>query len=112
MTKLDQDLIRQARRAPAKNEVPLADRIAMNVLWRDGVRLRVLMKIFGRAKNTIYYSCLTGDAPSYRYGKAAEINDLIEAMGIAAARKRYVTQEMIRIVNEENAGIISERKRA
>ena len=40
MTKLDQDLIRQARRAPAKNEVPLADRIAMNVLWRDGVRIR------------------------------------------------------------------------
>jgi hypothetical protein len=110
MTQLDQDLIRQARRAPAKNEVSLDDRIAMNVLWRDGVRLRVLMKIFGRAKNTIYYSCLTGDAPSYRYAKAREINDLVEEMGVDEARKRYVTQEMIRIVNEENAGIVAERR--
>ena len=42
-----------------------ASKIALNLLWRKKVRVPVLAKVFRCSKNTIYYNCLTGDAPSY-----------------------------------------------
>ena len=48
------------------------------------------------SKNTIYYNCLTGDAPSYPASgsnKAREINEIIDRMGEDAAWREHVTSE-------------------
>ena len=46
MIELDQDLIRRAKRAPRKDELTEGERIAMNLFWRQGVRVPVLARIF------------------------------------------------------------------
>ena len=54
----------------------------MNLFWRRGVRVPILSKVFQCSRNTIYYNCLTGDAPSYpNSNRADEINALIDKMG-------------------------------
>jgi hypothetical protein len=105
MTELDQDLVRRARRAPRKDELSERERIAMNVLWRSGVRVPVLSRIFGCARNTVYYNCLTGDQVSYPSNRAVEINEFVEKIGVEEARRRYVTPEMNAAVNKANAEI-------
>ena len=101
MTELDQNLLRRARRAPRKDEVSEDERIAMNILWRDGVRVPILTQIFRCSRSTIYYNCLTGyGEPTAR---AAEINAEIDRMGEAKARAKFVKEWMIDAVNTLNA---------
>ena len=111
MIDLDESLIRQARRAPRRDGLTEQERIAMNLLWRRHVRVPVLAKVFQCSKNTVYASCLTGDAASYVSGhRAKEINDLIDRMGEDAAWREHVTSTMIRAVNAANKELV-ERKR-
>jgi hypothetical protein len=110
---LDETLIAQARRAPRHDGLSLGERIALNLLWRKKVRVPVLAKVFQCSKNTIYYNCLTGDAPSYPASgsnKAREINEIIDRMGEDAAWREHVTSTMIRAVNAANKELV-ERKR-
>ena len=108
MTELDRNLIRQARVAPRKDAISQSDRIAANVLWRDGVPIPVLVKLFKRSKNTLFYSAFTGEAASYpRSHPAREINDLVEALGVDEARRRYVTEDMTQAVNEALAAKVA-----
>jgi hypothetical protein len=108
---LDETLIAQARRAPRKDGLAEEERIAMNLFWRRGVRVPILSKVFQCSRNTIYYNCLTGDAPSYpNSNRADEINALIDKMGEQKAWDRYVTATMIRAVNAANKELV-ERKR-
>ncbi len=111
MIDLDEDLLRLAKRAPRKDGLAEDERVAMNLFWRRGVRVPILSKVFQCSRNTIYYNCLTGDAPSYPNGnRAAEINALIDKMGEQKAWDRYVTPTMIRAVNAANKELV-ERKR-
>ena len=113
MIELDESLIAQARRAPRHDGLSLSERIALNLLWRKKVRVPVLAKVFQCSKNTIYYNCLTGDAPSYPssgISKAREINEIIDRMGEDAAWREHVTSAMIRAVNAANRELV-ERKR-
>ena len=83
----------------------------MNLLWRRHVRVPVLAKVFQCSKNTVYASCLTGEAASYVSGhRAKEINDLIDKMGEVVAWRENITPAMIRAVNAANKELV-ERKR-
>jgi hypothetical protein len=107
--KLNKDLLRRARRSPAAKDLDDDERIAINLLWRKGVRAVALAKIFQRSKNTIYYQCLTGEGASYPFkNKAAEINDIIEKMGEKAAWDLYVRDRpgLIEAVNAANEDIV------
>ena len=107
MNQLDHNLILKAYH-PRKDGMSFADRVAANVLWRDGVSIPVLTKLFKRAKNTLYKNALTGEAQSYsRYHLAREINDLVEELGIDEARRRYVTDDMVRFVDAANAAKVA-----
>jgi hypothetical protein len=110
MTELDQDLVRRARRAPRKDELSEGERIAMNVFWRSGVRVPVLSRIFGCARNTVYYNCLTGDQVSYPSNRAIEINEFVEKIGVGEAYRRYVTPEMVKAVNAANEALAAEHE--
>ena len=111
---LDETLIAQARRAPRHDALSLSERIALNLLWRKKVRVPVLAKVFQCSKNTIYYNCLTGDAPSYpasgRNKERARSTEIIDRMGEDAAWREHVTSTMIRAVNAANKELV-ERKR-
>jgi hypothetical protein len=107
MIRLNPDLKRRARRAPLPFAMSEAERIAVNLFWRDGARASVLAKAFGYSKNTIYYWCLTGDAESYPLNRAAEINDIIERMGEKKAWAKYVTMAMVEKVDAANAETIA-----
>ena len=101
MTQLDQTLLRRASRAPLPWQLTEAERIAINVLKRDGVSVAILAKVFKCSRNTIYSNCLTGTAPSYAPTNAArETNDRVDEMGIDKARETYVTPAMTKAVNE------------
>ena len=102
--KLDKTLLRRARRRRAAKELTEAECIAINLFWREGASATVLAKVFGRARNTIYYWCLTGDAASYPRNnkRAREINDIIEEMGADAARAKYVTPALVAAVDKAN----------
>ena len=68
---LDQALLAQAQRIPRRRDgLAFEERMALNLFWRKEVRVSVLAKVFQCSKNTIYANCLTGDAPSYVYGRA------------------------------------------
>ena len=112
---LDETLIAQARRSPRHDGLSFDERVALNLLWRKKVRVLVLAKVFKCSKNTIYYNCLTGDAPSYPASgnvKAREIHELIDRIGEAKAWRQYVTQPMILAVNAANRELTSRRKAA
>ena len=100
MPQLDKNLVFDAKRAPIAGELTKAERIAINLFWRKEVSITVLAKIFGHSRNTIYYWCCTGEAPSYPRNnkRAREINDLVEEMGPDAAWEEYVTPGMIESV--------------
>ena len=106
MEKLDQTLLAKVRRKAKGGSPPmlsLRERIAVNLFWRKGVPIAALMEVFNCSKNTIYSNCLTGNAPSYIAGhRAKETNDLIDAIGEAAAEAQNITPDMIRAVNAAN----------
>lgn len=103
MIELDRGLLRRARRAPRKDEVSEDERIAMNLFWRDGVRVPILVKIFRCSRSTIYYNCLTGyGEPTAR---ATEINAEIDRMGEAKARALYIKPWMVKQINALNGEV-------
>jgi hypothetical protein len=105
--KLDKALLAQARRMPRRDGLSFEERMALNLFWRKDVRVPVLARVFQVSKNTIYANCLTGDAPSYAYGRAQEINDLVDAMGEKKAWETYVTSGMIHAVNAANKELVA-----
>ena len=73
--------------------------LAMNVLWRDGMTLAAIARLFGVSRNTLYYKIATGHARSYPKGPAncaAAVNDLVEAVGVDEIRRRFVTPAMVK----------------
>jgi predicted DNA binding protein len=102
MLQLDEELIYRTRRRG--RVLTPADRIALNLFKRRGVRVVVLARAFGVSKNTVYYKAITGEAPSYPQGDAAaDTNALIDKIGADVAWEKYVTNAMIAAVNRENA---------
>jgi hypothetical protein len=106
---LNPALLAKARRAPRRDGLTFEERMALNLFWRKDVRVPVLAKVFQCSKNTIYSNCLTGDAPSYPYGRAQEINDIIDAMGEQKAWDKYVTPGMVHAVDAANKEFIESR---
>ena len=84
--------------------------IAINLFHRKNVTIAILCKVFGVAKNTLYYKALTGDADSYPNSgsdnQAKEINDFVDGvvgrMGLDAAINEYTTPEQRRAINAAN----------
>lgn len=112
---LDESLIYQTKRRTRADALTPEERLALNVLWRKGVRIGVLARVFRVSKNTIYYKSLTGKAKSYpisnRSNSAAETNALVEKLGVKEAERRYLTDEIRRRVNDENARELMRRRR-
>jgi hypothetical protein len=108
-------LIYRTKRRSRDDGLTPEERIAINVFWRDGVRIPILAKVFKVSKNTIYYKALTGDADSYpnsnRTNLAEETNALIERLGIEEARAQFVTERMQRAVEDEMAREAKRRTR-
>jgi transposase len=98
-------LIYRTKRRTREDGLTPEERIALNVYWRDGVRIPILARIFGVSKNTIYYKALTGEADSYpnsnRSNSAAETNALVERLGVEEARRRFVTPRMQAALEDE-----------
>lgn len=99
----------------------LEDAIVANLLYRRGVRVAVLMKLFGVGKGMIYYKCLTGNGrtdaekdrqPIRAFGEDTRMNRnsnlfekvkaTIKKMGEDEAWKMYVTDKTIDKVNRLN----------
>jgi len=114
---LDENLLYRARHKPYAGvsswKLSDDDCMAINLFWRRGERASILAKAFGVCKNTIYYSCLTGDADSYpttpATNRARRTNALINKMGEDEAWKRYVTQEMVDTLDALNADVARPR---
>jgi hypothetical protein len=98
-------LIYRTKRRTREDGLTPEERIALNVFWREGVRVPILARIFGCSKNTIYYKALTGDADSYptsnRSNSAAETNALVDRLGVEEARRRFVTPKMQAALEDE-----------
>ncbi len=110
-TQLDENLLYLARRPLRSDGLTEEECIAINLFWRKRVRIPILAKVFQCSKNTIYYNCLTGEAPSYRAnGRAREVNDLIERMGEDKAWAKYITPKMTQAINEENKKFVKTRR--
>src|SRR5207344_1998521 len=100
---LDEKLLAQTRWPTRHDGLTFDESVAINLLWRKQVRIPILAKVFQCSKNTIYYNCLTGEAPSYQVrGRAREVNALVDRMGEDKAWDRYVTEEMVRAVDAAN----------
>jgi hypothetical protein len=111
MIELDENLILQAKRSPRKDGLSEGERIALNLLWRRGVRVPILAKVFQCSKNTVYGNCLTGDAASYPMSnRAREVNETIDRLGVDEAWRQNVTPAMIKAVNAANRELIERRR--
>lgn len=112
---LDEDLIYRTKRRAREDGLTPEDRIAVNLFWRKKVKVAVLAKVFGVSRNTIYYKALTGTADSYpntsRSNSAIEANAVIERLGPDEAWRQFVTDKMVRAVNDENRREAARRKR-
>ena len=112
---LDETLIYQTKRRVNENGLTPEERIAINLFWRKKVRVSVLAKVFSVSKNTIYYKALTGTADSYpntnRSNSAIEANAVIERLGPEEAWRQFVTDKMVKAVNDENRREAARRKR-
>ena len=107
MTTLDRTLLSNARRLPSEKSLTERQLVAINLLWRERVKIRVLIKVFHTSKNTIYGRALRRDENTYIAGVSGkEINDLVdrelERMTPDEAIGKYATEEEIRAINTEN----------
>ena len=111
---LDPALVFQTKRRTREDGLSDAECIAINLFWRREVRVPILARVFKVSKNTIYYRCLTGNADSYPNSlyanKARDTNKLIDDMGVEAAWKKFVTDDMVRKVNAEMAEELRRRE--
>lgn len=108
-------LLYRTKRRARKDGLTPDERVAINVFWREGVRVPVLAKVFKVSKNTIYYKALTGEADSYpnsnRSNSAKETNELIESLGLEKAREQFITDKMQHAVEAEMAREAAKRMR-
>jgi hypothetical protein len=108
-------LLYRTKRRARKDGLTADERVAINVFWREGVRIPILAKVFKVSKNTIYYKALTGEADSYpnsnRSNSAKETNELIESLGVEEARKQFITEKMQLAVEAEMAREAKRRTR-
>jgi hypothetical protein len=113
---LDEDLIHKIKRKPREDVLSDNECVALNLFWRRKVKVPILAKVFKVSKNTIYYRALTGTADSYPTSvysnKAKDTNALIDKIGVEAAWKRYVTDEMVMHVNQEMEAELARRDAA
>ena len=113
---LDETLIYKTKRKPREDGLSDDECIALNLFWRKHVKVPILAKVFRVSKNTIYYRALTGKADSYPNSlysnKAKDTNALIDKMGFKAAWDKYVSDDMVRAVNEEMAAELARREAA
>jgi hypothetical protein len=104
MTKLryDEKLLAELAVRHDPDLLSLGDKIAINLAWRKKARVPILAKLYSVSKNTIYYTCLTGGSAGYPHGAtntAAEVNRLIDEIGVEAAFETYLTDEHVRRTN-------------
>jgi hypothetical protein len=115
MTPEYRTLIYRTKRRARDDGLTPEERVAINVFWREGVRIPILAKVFKVSKNTIYYKALTGEADSYpnsnRSNSAKETNELIESLGLEEARAQFVTEKMQLAVEAEMAREAKRRAR-
>lgn len=113
--RLDETLIYRTRRRAREDGLTADERIAINLLWRKKVRVAILAEVFNVSKNTIYYKALTGTADSYpnspRSNSAAETNEAIERLGFDEAWKQFVTDDIVKRINEANKREADRRRR-
>jgi hypothetical protein len=107
MTTLDRTLLSKARRLPSEKALTERQLVAINLLWRERVKIRVLLKVFHTSKQTLYNRALRRDENTYIAGVSGkEINDLVdrelERMTPDEAIGKYATEEEIRAINTEN----------
>jgi hypothetical protein len=100
---LDIATVFRLKRRRRKEGLSDAERVAINLFRRKGVKVSLLARVFKVAKNTCYYKAVTGEAPSYptsmRSNPAGETNAIIEELGEERAWKKFVTPKMRRAVN-------------
>ena len=115
MTKLDETLIYRTKRRRRPDGLSDDERVAINLLWRKGVRVPILAEVFNVSKNTIYYKALTGTADSYptsiRSNSAADTNAQIERLGVKEAERRFLTNEIKQQVNAALARELERRQK-
>ena len=97
---LDETLIFRAKRAP--RWLTREERVAISLLKRKGVRVPVLMRVFGCSKNTIYYKRLSSRLTGEKLDVTAETAALIRDIGVDEAWRQFITPAMIEGVNREN----------
>ena len=91
MVELDESLIEQIgrrQRGGSVSMLTLPERVTINLLWRKGVHMTVLMRVFGVSKNTLYGNALTGGANHASGDKGVEVNTIIDQIGEKAAWAR------------------------
>lgn len=114
---LNEDLLRKFRR-PRNGGLTNEDCIALNLFWRKKVDVLILAKVFHLSKNTIYIRAITGPAESYPNpnsaysNSAAEVNALIDKLGVEKAWNRYVTDDMVEAVEAEMKAELERRESA
>jgi hypothetical protein len=115
MTPEYRTLIYRTKRRARDDGLTPEERVAINIFWREGVRIPILARTFKVSKNTIYYKALTGEADSYpnsnRSNSAKETNELIESLGLEEARAQFVTEKMQLPVEAEMAREAKRRAR-
>jgi hypothetical protein len=102
MEQLDKGLLALVGRRPQGGSRPrltLGERVAANLFWREGVPLSVLMEVFQCGKNTLYGNCFTGGGAYVSGSRGVETNEIVDAMGVEAATRMYITEDMNRAVN-------------
>jgi hypothetical protein len=108
-------LLYRTKRRGRKDGLTPEERVAINIFWREGVRIPILARVFKVSKNTIYYKALTGEADSYpnsnRSNSAKETNELIESLGLEEARAQFITERMQLAVEAEMAREAKRRAR-
>jgi hypothetical protein len=115
MTVLDRNLVARTKRRKSRNAIEPRQLIAMNLFWRNGVRVPIIARVFHVSKNTIYYKALTGSADSYPNSpgdehSARETNAIIDSLGKDEAWTKYVKEEEIKAINEEMARELERRE--
>jgi hypothetical protein len=100
---LDKTLVRRTRRRIRKDELTFDERMAIHWFRKNDIKIAILAKVFGMAKNTLYYKALTGDADSYpnspKSNSVADIKALFDELGMDEVERRYVTNKMKKAMN-------------
>lgn len=98
--------IEQMRRKKREDGLSLAERIALNLFWRHGVRAAILARVFNVSKNTVYYTVLN----KRKSVAAKEAHARLEREGEEACWNKYVSDKQISLVNAELDASMKQRR--